>query len=52
MASTNPETNTNAADSQTDTATLTIERAAYDPNEHGTLTGSGSLTVETESETE
>lgn len=39
-----------AADSQTDTATLTIERAAYDPAEHGTLTGSGSLTVETESE--
>jgi hypothetical protein len=37
-----------AADSQTDTATLAIEKSDYDPDEYGTVSGSGSLTVELE----
>lgn len=35
-----------AAASQTDTATVAIEKSAYDPSEHGSLTGTGSVTVE------
>jgi hypothetical protein len=35
-----------AADSATDTATLAVEQSAYDPQQYGTVTGSGELTVE------
>lgn len=34
-----------AADSQTDTATVAIEKSDYDPSEYGTVSGSGELTV-------
>lgn len=37
-----------AADSQTDTATVTIERDEYNPDEYGTVGGAGELTVEVE----
>jgi len=35
-----------AADGQTDTATITIETSSYDPDEHGTVGGTGNVTVE------
>lgn len=37
-----------AADSQTDTATVTIEKDDYNPDAHGTVGGSGSVTVQVE----
>lgn len=37
-----------AADSQTDTAVLAIEKSDYDPDEYGAVGGSGALTVELE----
>lgn len=37
-----------AADSQTDTATLTIEKSAYDPDEYGAVSGAGELTLDVE----
>jgi len=37
-----------AADSQSDTATVAIEKSAYDPDEHGSLAGTGELVVELE----
>jgi len=37
-----------AAASQTDTATLSVEWAAYDPSEHGAVDAVGELTIETE----
>lgn len=37
-----------AADSQTDTATVTIEKDDYNPDAHGTVSGSGSVTVQVE----
>ncbi|MFP4117227.1 MAG: hypothetical protein ACLFSD_00040 [Salinivenus sp.] len=37
-----------AADSETTTATVTIEKSEYDPDEHGDVAGSGSVTVEVE----
>lgn len=35
-----------AADAQTDTATLTIEKSDYDPDEYGSIAGEGELTIE------
>lgn len=35
-----------AADSQTDTATITIETSAYDPDEYGAVAGAGNVTVD------
>lgn len=37
-----------AADSVTDTATVTIAKDDYDPSQHGTVSGSGSITVTVE----
>jgi len=37
-----------AADSQTDTATVAVTLSEYDPGEHGTVAGSGELTVTVE----
>jgi len=37
-----------AADSQSDTATVSIEKSAYDPDKHGALAGTGELVVELE----
>lgn len=37
-----------AADSQTDSATVSVEQSAYDPTEHGSVTGAGEITVELE----
>jgi len=35
-----------AADSQTDTATVTIETSSFDPDEFGAVAGTGNITVE------
>jgi hypothetical protein len=37
-----------AADSQTDTATLAVEKSDYDPSEFGTVSGSGNVTIRVE----
>lgn len=37
-----------AADSQTDTATIAVTKSAYNPDEYGSVSGSGELTVELE----
>jgi len=37
-----------AADSATDSATITVEKDDYDPNEHGSVGGAGELLVELE----
>ena len=37
-----------AADGQTDTATISIEKTEYDPDEHGAIAGVGELAVEVE----
>ena len=37
-----------AADSQSDSATIAIEKSAYDPDEYGSVVGEGELVIEVE----